>query len=170
MKTFLVVMLILMASFSGLAQISVFNEAGTDTRTINMTYDIDSSATSTESDSLITPQFSLADFDGGLSGTHPATFYFDNATDGAPATALNIEMILWGVYNGGSYTFPLDTIIAHAAGQGVDDSLGVLSLNTWSAPAYYISVTNTGGNGSGVLVITFPLREHARVSDGDQTH
>lgn len=164
MKTFFVVMLIFLASNLGLAQISVFNESGTDTRTISMTYDIDSAATLTSS------QFSLHDFDGGLSVTHPATFYFDNATDGAPATALNIEVILWGVYNGASYTYPLDTVIAHAAGQGVDDSLGVLTLNTWSAPVYYFTITNTAGNGSGFTSVTFPLREHARVSDIDQTH
>lgn len=152
------------------AQISVQNFTGTDTWKIGMTYDIDSSAISTESDSLISNQFSMDDFDGGVSATHPATFYFDNATDGAPATALNIEIILWGVYNGGSYTYPLDTLIAHVAGQGVDDSLGVLTLNTWSAPSYYISITNTGGNGSGVLQITFPKREHARTSVLDKTH
>lgn len=164
MKTFFVMMLIFIVSTIGLAQISVFNENGTDTRTIRMTYDIDSAAT------LTTRQFSLHDFDGGISATHPATFYFDNATDGAPATALNIEVILWGVYNGASFTWALDTIIAHAVNQGLDDSLGVLTLNTWSADAYYITINNTGGNGSGFTSITFPLREHARVSDLDQTH
>ena len=172
MKTFLISLLFIVAMFSMelFAQISVQNYNGSDTWKINMTYDIDSSATSTEYDSLISKQFSLDDFDGGLSVTHPATFYFDHATDGAPATTANIEIILWGVYNGGSYTFPLDTIIAHATNQGVDDSLGVLTLNSWSAPSYYISVTNTAGNASGVLQITFPLREHGRVSDIDQTH
>lgn len=172
MNKFLFTLLIAIALFSMelFAQISVQNFSGTDTYKIGMTYNIDSSAISTEYDSLISKQFTMDDFDGGISGTHPATFYFDNATDGSPATELNIEIIVWGVYNGASYTYPLDTLIAHAVNQGVDDSLGVLTLNGWSAPSYYISITNTGGNGSGVLQITFPLREHARVSDIDQTH
>lgn len=146
------------------AQISTQNYFGEDTRNILLVYDIDSAAT------LTSKQFSLNDFDGAISIDHPITFYFDNATDGAPATALNIEIILWGVYNSASYTYPLDTIIAHAGAQGVDDSLGVLTLNGNSAPTYYITITNTGGNGSGVLSLTIPLRENARVSDLDHSH
>lgn len=164
MKTFFVMILVFIVSTIGLAQISVFNENGTDTRTIRMTYDIDSAAT------LTTSQFSLHDFDGGISATHPATFYFDHDLGAAPADTFDIEIILWGVYNGSSYTYPLDTIIAHADNQGVDDSLGVLTLNQWSADAYYITIDNDGGDGSGFTSITFPLREHARVSDIDQTH
>jgi hypothetical protein len=166
MKKFLFSLLFIIALFctDTFAQISVQNFTGTDTWKINMTYDVDSAAT------LTSRQFSMDDFDGGISATHPATFYFDNATDGAPATTANLEIILWGVYNGSSYTYPLDTVLAHATNQGVDDSLGVLTLNTWSAPVYYITINNTGGNASGVLQITFPLREHGKTSELDGTH
>lgn len=165
MKRFtLGLMLLILFSVSTFAQISKQNFGGDDSFVISLTYDIDSAAT------LTTNQFSLDDFDGGISATNPATFYFDNATDGAPATALNIEIIVYGVYNGSSYTFPIDTVIKHAANQGVDDSLGVLTFNKWSAPAYYITLNNTGGNGSGVCVISFPKRENARVSELDHSH
>lgn len=164
MKRILLPMLMLLFfSTAMFAQISVQNYTGQETFKINMTYDVDSAAT------LTSKQFGLDTYDGGLSVTHPATFYFDNATDGAPATTANLEIILYGVYNGTSYTYPLDTVLAHATNQGVDDSLGVLTLNTWSAPSYYITINNTGGNASGVLQITFPLKEHGKTSElGDQ--
>lgn len=168
MKTFLVTMLMFIAFSSGLfAQFTVQNERGTDTRILNYTYAVDSAETITSN------QFSLADFDGGLSITNPATFYFDHDStgNGADATLPNVEIIVWGVYNGASYTFPLDTVIAAAAnGQGLDDSLGVLDFNTWSAPVYYITIASAGGNvTAGILTITFPKREHPRVSEIDNT-
>lgn len=166
MKKFLFSLLFIIAIFSIelFAQISVQNFVGTDSWKINLTYDVDSAAT------LTTKQFSMDDFDGGLSVTHPATFYHDQDSDGAPATEAIIEIILWGVYNGASYTYPLDTLQVAAAAQGVDDTLGVLTLNTWSAPSYYITIVNTGGNASGVTQLTFPLREHGKTSELDNTH
>jgi len=157
-------LLFLFISIVSFAQLSVDNKSGSDSYTLLYEYNIDSAAT------LTTKQFTLDDFDGGLSVTNPATFYFDNAKDANPASTVNIEIILWGVYNGGSYTFALDTIIAHKTNQGVDDSLGVLTFNSRTAPSYYITFNNTGGNGSGVTVVHFPKRENPRVSDIDQTH
>jgi len=170
MKRFILPLLMLMLFSSTMfAQLSATdsdateNWNGTDTRTLLMIYDIDSAQT------LTTRQFSLDDFDGGISATHPITVYHDQATDGAPATTANLEIILWGVYNGGSYTYPLDTAQVAAANQGVDDTLSTLTLNSWSAPAYYFTITNTGGNASAVTVVTIPLREHRRVSELDNT-
>jgi len=165
MKNFLLTMLLVLTfSIGSFAQFTQENKAGSDTYVLTYTYNIDSAAT------LTSKEFSLDDFDGGISVTNPATFYFDNATDGAPATTLKIEIILWGVYNGGSYTYPLDTIIASKTNQGVDDSLGVLTLNKWSAPSYKITFVNAGGNGSGTCTVIFPKRENPRVSDIDSSH
>jgi hypothetical protein len=163
MKTFLIAMLFIIAFTSGLfAQISVFNEGGSDTRVIRVVYDIDSAAT------LTSKQFSLDDFDGGL-GTLPASFFHNQTSDGAPATTANISVILQGVYYGSS-TYDIDSVQGHWADQGVDDTVGVLTfkpngVDITVAPVYQIVINNTGGNASGVTVLTFPLREHPRVSD-----
>lgn len=101
------------------------------------------SAQTTDSTTAITSkQFSLPSYNGVDLYTYPATFLVKTVSTytGTPPKCL---ITLNGVY-GGTHSVVLDSLRNNTTNQSVTDTTGVLTLNGKRAPAYTITLTNSG--------------------------
>lgn len=109
----------------------------------------------TDSTTAITsPPFALESYNYTDFFAHPGTFLVKTTSTytGTPPKCL---ITLNGVY-GGTHSVVIDSLRNNTTNQSVTDTTGVLTLNNLRAPAYTITVTNSGNAlATGFIQIVF---------------
>jgi hypothetical protein len=119
---------------------------------VNVTFTLDSLA------GMATPTFKVPDGAAYDFSSYPVTFKRKCVSTYGTNPAYSI--FLQGVYATDTDTMSLDTVSLGVVAQSETDSLGLLTLNQWSAPAYkiYLRCLNADIN-SGLLTLVFPKKE-----------